>query len=89
MDLTYLDVMDEINTLLNTSRLDEDKLKTIHRNIEVYNAYKVIANQDDKLMKDVQFLLNSAITLIKYNNLKDWKFQLKAAVTLLHKELET
>ena len=63
--------------------LDKDKLCTLHRELEVHNAHLIIQDRDDKLLKDVEFLLRSAIVLTDIGQPDDWKLQLHAAVSLL------
>lgn len=72
-------------TIQNTlsSPLDKDKLSTLHRKLEVHNAHLIIQDLDDKLLKDVEFLLRSAIVLTDIGQPDDWKLQLQAAVSLL------
>lgn len=65
MEMTYHTVRTEIEGLLKEDcRHNKEALKDLHRRIEIYNAHKTIANQDDKLMKDTEFLLRSALFLM-------------------------
>lgn len=60
------------------------ELRTFHRQMEKMNAHAIIEDRDDKLMKDVEFLVRSAIFLRDIgNNPNDWKLQLEAALGLL------
>lgn len=82
--LTYEAVRAEIQTLLKEETiLHKEALKGLHRRIEIYNAYKTIASQDDKLMKDTEFLVRSALFLMDLGNEGDWKLQLEAALGIL------
>jgi hypothetical protein len=83
MDITYSSVKEKIGTILGADILDKDEMRDFYRQIELYNAHKVIANQDDRLMKDVEFLMRSAIFLMDVGNPGDWKLQLEAALGVL------
>ena len=83
-NITYETVRADIQNLLEEETIpDKVGIKNLHRRIEIYNAYKTIANQDDKLMKDVEFLLRSAIFLMDLGNQGDWKLQLEAVLGIL------
>lgn len=62
---------------------DINGLKAFHREMEVANARAILAGTDDKLMKDVEFLVRSAIFIRELGRGDDWKLQLQAAVGLL------
>lgn len=63
--MTYETVRADIQNLLKEETIaTKERLKNLHRRIEIYNAHKTIANQDDKLMKDTEFLLRSALFLM-------------------------
>ena len=82
--ITYENIRTDIQNLLKEQNIpDKEALKNLHRRIEVFNAYKTIANQDDKLMKDVEFLLRSALFLMDLGNQGDWKLQLEAVLGIL------
>jgi hypothetical protein len=82
--ITYETVRTDIQDLLKEQNIpNKDALKNLHRRIEIHNAYKTIANQDDKLMKDVEFLLRSALFLMDLGNQGDWKLQLEAVLGIL------
>lgn len=83
MDITYSSVKEKIESIMGSGIQDKDELVNFHRQIEVYNAHKVIANQDDQLMKDVEFLIRSAIFLMDLGNPDNWKLQLEAALGVL------
>ena len=80
MELTYEETREWIEKMLGSDVLDKDELLKFHRQIEVYNAHKVIAKQMDRNMMDVEFFLRSAIYLI---DVGDQKLQLKAALGIL------
>lgn len=83
-NITYETVQTEIQNLLKEEAIpDKEGLKNLHRRIEIYNAHKTIANQDDKLMKDTEFLLRSALFLMDLGNQGDWKLQLEAVLGIL------
>lgn len=63
----------------------KEEIQTLHRKIEIYNAHNTIADKVDKPMKDVEFFLSCAMTLLDYGNQDDWKLQLKAALSILNK----
>lgn len=83
MDITYSGVKERIENILKLDIVDRDELKNLHRQIEVYNAHKIIANQDDKPMKDLEFFIQSALFLMNLGNQNDWKLQLEAALGIL------
>lgn len=83
MDITYSGVKERIENILKLDIVDRDELKNLHRQIEVYNAHKIIANQDDKQMKDLEFFIQSALFLMNLGNQNDWKLQLEAALGIL------
>ena len=80
MELTYAETREWIEKMLGSDVLDKQELLKFHRQIEVYNAHKVIAKQMDRNMMDVEFFLRSAIYLIDAG---DPKLQLKAALGIL------
>ena len=80
MELTYAETREWIEKMLGSDVLDKEELLKFHRQIEVYNAHKVIAKQMDRNMMDVEFFLRSAIYLIDAG---DQKLQLKAALGIL------
>lgn len=80
MELTYEKTREWIEKMLGSDVLDKDELLKFHRQIEVFNAHKVIAKQMDRNMMDVEFFLRSAIYLI---DVGDQKLQLKAALGIL------
>ena len=83
-NMTYETVRADIQNLLKEETIvNKEGLKNLHRRIEIYNAYKTIANQDDKLMKDTEFLLRSALFLMDLGNQGDWKLQLEAVLGIL------
>lgn len=59
------------------------ELKAFHRELEVINARAILDGTDDTLMKDVEFLLRSALFLRNLCQENDWKLQLQAAIGLL------
>ena len=81
---SYASVKETIEQYVADDRPDKEALGTIHRQLEMYNAHKIIANEDDQLMKDVQFLVRSAMFLMDVGNPNDWRCQLEAVVTLLN-----
>lgn len=84
MEITYQKVKTDIQDILKEQNVpDKERLKILHRQIEIYNAYKTIANQDDKLMKDTEFLLRSALFLMDLGNQGDWRLQLEAVLGIL------
>lgn len=84
MELSYASIRAEITDLLKEENMiNKEALVHLHRRIEVFNAYKTIANEDDKLMKDVEFLLRSALFLMDLGNQGDWKLQLEAVLGIL------
>ena len=80
MELTYAETREWIEKMLGSDVLDKEELLKFHRQIEVYNAHKVIAKQMDRNMMDVEFFLRSAIYL---TDMGDQKLQLKAALGIL------
>lgn len=68
--------------LLQTSD-DGQKLKTLHRELEKENARLTLDDNDDKVLKDVEFLLRSAILLKDIGQPNDWRIQLEAATSVL------
>jgi len=64
MDLTYDRVKEEIEKVMLGDLLEKDRLQALHRQTEIYNAHKIIANQDDPFMKDIEFFF--AIGIISY-----------------------
>lgn len=92
MELSYDTVRTEVQELVKEETFPEDALKNLHRRVEVHNAYKTIENQEDKVMKDIEFFLRSAIFLMDFGNKRDngedkghWKLQLEAALGILNK----
>lgn len=86
MEITYKDIRDRVEIIrsdAHNKQFNKDKLTKLHRDIEICNAHKTIAGQDDKLMKDIEFLLKSALMLLDYGNEDDWMFQLEAVVGLI------
>lgn len=86
MEISYTNVRNKIGEFLKLEALtsqEKNDLVNFHREIECYNARKIIADQDDQQMKDVQFLIKSSIFLVEYGNPRDWKLQLEAAVGIL------
>lgn len=66
------------------SQLNVMELRDFHRQMEKMNAHAIIEDRDDKLMKDVEFLVRSSIFLLDIGiNPNDWKLQLNAALGLL------
>jgi hypothetical protein len=84
MELTYDSVKEEIEKVMLGDLLEKERLRALHRQTEIYNAHKIIANQDDLLMKDIEFLLRSAMILTDIGNAGDWKIQLDAALGILN-----
>lgn len=82
--ITYATVKERIEDILKHDIADKETTTTLHRELEVYNATKVIANEDDQPMKDVQFLVRSALFLMDVGNPDDWKAQLEAILSLLN-----
>ena len=80
MELTYEETREWIEKMLGSDVLNKEELLKFHRQIEVFNAHKVIAKQMDRDMMDVEFFLRSAIYLIDAG---DQKLQLKAALGIL------
>lgn len=64
-------------------RLDVTELRSFHRQMEVANARAILAGTDDRLSKDVEFLVRSAVFLIDIGSPNDWKLQLQAALGVL------
>lgn len=81
------DIRDRIATFIGQE--DISGLKAFHRELEVMNARAILAGTDDKLMKDVEFLVRSAIFIRDIGRGDDWKLQLRAAVGLLDSEPKT
>lgn len=50
------------------------------------NARAILEDKDDKIMKDVEFLVRSAIILKDIGRPDDWKLQLEAANGLLEEK---
>lgn len=80
MELTYEETREWIEKMLGSDILNKEELLKFHRQIEVYNAHKIIAKRMDRYMMDVEFFLRSAIYLIDAG---DQKLQLKAALRML------
>lgn len=82
--ITYGTVKERIEEILKNNVADKEATTTLHRELEIYNATRVVANQDDQPMKDVQFLVRSALFLMDVGNPDDWKAQLEAVLSLLN-----
>lgn len=59
------------------------ELKTFHRQLEKMNARDILEDKDDQVVKDVEFLIRSAIFLHGMGSADDWKLQLQAALGIL------
>jgi hypothetical protein len=60
------------------------ELKTFHRQLEKQNAKDILEDNDDQVMKDVEFLTRSAIFLHSLGTKpEEWKLQLNAALGIL------
>lgn len=81
MNYSYL--KSRITEVLLQTTDDGQKLKTLHRQLEKENARLTLDDNDDKVLKDVEFLLRSAILLKDIGQPNDWRLQLEAATAVL------
>lgn len=81
--ITYAVIEQRVRDILKEDVLDTEAIRKLYREIEVYNAHKVIAGEDDRQMKDVEFLMRSAIFLMDLGKPGDWKCQMEAVLAVL------
>jgi hypothetical protein len=81
----YESTKTELNDLVINTNVR--KLKDLHRKLEVFNANAIInTKKEDNVLKDIEFLLKSAIILndVSKSNDDDVLFQLEAALNILN-----
>lgn len=83
--MDYNVLQSRITDLLSQTTTNLKGMKELHRELEVANAHLILANKDDKILKDVEFLLRSAVYLTDIGQPNDWKLQLEAANAILNK----
>lgn len=78
--ITYTNVQHRINAILKSNVLETDDMRSLYKDIELYLAHKLIAGEEDRPMKDVEFFMRSAIFLIDVGKPRDCKLQLEAEI---------
>lgn len=74
----------KIEHFLNETLINIMELKAFHRQLEKQNAHDIINDNDDQVMKDIEFLIRSSIILHSLGHkLEDCKLQLNAALGVL------
>lgn len=84
------DIRDKISEFVSQeTMINMLEFKAFHRQLEKMNARAILDDCDDQVIKDVEFLVRSAIFLRDVGRPDDWKLQLQAAIGVIDSALSS